>query len=110
MDLHEATVVTLYLLSSINSQLGPKLLQELRPGTRIISRHFQLPPGWVPEKLEHETLDSANLFLYRVPEPTPPLPPLNSVTQHEGHEDIPNPPPHASTSVDEETDKLLLHA
>ena len=45
----EATVVTLYLLPSLNVRLLPKLRRELRPGTRILSNSF--PMGeWEPEK------------------------------------------------------------
>jgi predicted O-methyltransferase YrrM len=36
-DIREATVVTLYLLPAVNARLRPKLLRELRPGTRIVS-------------------------------------------------------------------------
>src|ERR1039458_8846184 len=35
-DIHEASVVTLFLLSSVNLKLRPKLLQDLKPGTRIV--------------------------------------------------------------------------
>lgn len=39
-DFGEATVVSLYLLESVNLQLRPRLLSELRPGTRIVSHAF----------------------------------------------------------------------
>ncbi len=48
-DIHGATVVTLFLLSSINLKLRPKLLSELRPGTRIVSNTFDMG-DWKPEK------------------------------------------------------------
>ena len=48
-DLSEASVVTLYLLSSINERLRPKLLRELKPGSRIVSHRFRMG-DWVPEK------------------------------------------------------------
>src|SRR5690606_12096067 len=38
----KATVVTLYLLDSINLQLRPRLLEELRPGTRVVSHAFSM--------------------------------------------------------------------
>jgi len=41
-DIREATVVTLYLLSEVNLRLRPKLLQELRPGTRVVSHDFDM--------------------------------------------------------------------
>ncbi len=49
-DLSEATVVTLYLLPEINLKLRPKLLQELKPGTRIVSHSFDMG-DWKPEKV-----------------------------------------------------------
>jgi len=41
-DISEATVVTLYLLSSVNLKLRPKLLKDLKPGTRIASHDFSM--------------------------------------------------------------------
>src|ERR1017187_4004430 len=40
--IHEAPVVTLFLLSNVNEKLRPKLLRELKPGTRIVSNTFQM--------------------------------------------------------------------
>src|SRR5216683_2136810 len=48
-DFSEATVVTLYLLPSLNLRLRPKLLSNLRPGTRIVSHAFDIG-DWVPEQ------------------------------------------------------------
>ena len=48
-DLSEATIVTLYLLPSLNVKLMPKLMKELRPGTRIVSHAFDMG-DWKPEK------------------------------------------------------------
>jgi SAM-dependent methyltransferase len=48
-DIHEATVVTLYLLEDLNIRLRPKLLRELKPGTRIVSHRFRMG-DWQPEK------------------------------------------------------------
>ena len=45
----EATVVTLYLLPSLNVKLLPKLRKELKPGTRIVSNSFGMGE-WEPEK------------------------------------------------------------
>jgi SAM-dependent methyltransferase len=50
MDFREATVVTLYLLQRLNVQLRPKLLRELKPGTRIVSHAFDMG-DWVPDKV-----------------------------------------------------------
>jgi ribosomal protein L11 methylase PrmA len=48
-DLSGATVVTLYLLPSLNVRLMPKLMKELKPGTRIVSHAFDMG-DWKPEK------------------------------------------------------------
>src|SRR6185503_11015396 len=45
----EATVVTLYLLPAVNLRLRPRLLGELRPGTRVISNAFDMG-DWKPEQ------------------------------------------------------------
>ena len=50
-DISKATVVTLYLLPSLNQKLMPKLKQ-LRPGTRIVSHSFDMGTAWPPEKTE----------------------------------------------------------
>jgi SAM-dependent methyltransferase len=49
-DFREATVVTLYLLPDVNLRLRPKLLRELKPGTRIVSHAFDMG-DWKPEKV-----------------------------------------------------------
>src|ERR1700694_2774035 len=48
-DIREATVVTLFLLPQINLKLRPKLLQDLKPGTRIVSNTFDMD-DWKAEK------------------------------------------------------------
>lgn len=48
-DISEATVVTLYLLPSLNLKVLPKLMKELRPGTRIVSHAFDMG-DWKPEQ------------------------------------------------------------
>lgn len=51
-DIKEATVVSLFLLSSVNLKLRPRLLQELKPGTRVVSNTFDMG-DWKPEKEAH---------------------------------------------------------
>jgi predicted RNA methylase len=51
-NLSEATVVTLYLLPSLNIKLMPKLQKELRAGTRIVSHSFDMGADWPAEKTE----------------------------------------------------------
>jgi trans-aconitate methyltransferase len=48
-DFHDASVVTLYLLPDINLRLRPKLLKELRVGSRIVSHQFDMG-DWQPDK------------------------------------------------------------
>jgi SAM-dependent methyltransferase len=48
-DFSEASVVMLYLLPMLNLQLRPKLLTELRPGTRIVSHDFGMNE-WLPDQ------------------------------------------------------------
>lgn len=48
-DLREATVVTLFLFPEMNERLRPKLLSDLRSGTRIVSHRFGLG-DWPPER------------------------------------------------------------
>ena len=50
-DLSEATVITLYLLPSLNVKLMPKLKQ-LKPGTRVVSHSFDMGSEWAPEKTQ----------------------------------------------------------
>jgi SAM-dependent methyltransferase len=50
-DLSQATVITLYLLPSLNQKLMPKL-KALKPGTRIVSHSFDMGTAWPPEKTE----------------------------------------------------------
>ena len=46
----DATVVTLYLLPSLNERLRPRLWHDLRPGTRVVSNSFSMSSAWPPEK------------------------------------------------------------
>jgi trans-aconitate methyltransferase len=48
-DIKEATVVTLYLLPDVNLRLRPKLLADLKPGTRVVSHNYDMG-DWMPEK------------------------------------------------------------
>jgi len=51
-DFKDATVVTLYLLPTLNVKLMPKLKAELKPGTRIVSHAFDMGSEWPAEKTE----------------------------------------------------------
>jgi|SRR5690606_16236931 len=67
-DISEATVVTLYLLSSSNAKLRPKLTSQLKPGARIVSHQFGMG-DWEPEKVETFTDSngtSRTLYLWTI--------------------------------------------
>lgn len=64
-DIHPATVVTLYLLPSVNEKLKPKLLKELRPGTRVVSHSFDMG-DWKPDKTEE--VNGRRIYLWTIPE------------------------------------------
>jgi len=68
-DVSDATVVTIYLLESINVQLRPRFLSELRPGTRIISHAFDMGDWKADEKLElrGDNLRGVNIYKWVVP-------------------------------------------
>ncbi len=53
-DIHEASVVTLYLLPAVNLKLRPKLLRDLKVGTRIVSHSFDMG-DWPPDKTEQHS-------------------------------------------------------
>ncbi|MDQ4120641.1 MAG: methyltransferase domain-containing protein [Acidobacteriota bacterium] len=63
-DLREATVVTLYLLPAVNLRLLPKLLEELKPGTRVVSHAFDMG-DWTPEKTE--TVNGSTIYFWTIP-------------------------------------------
>ena len=63
-DLSPATVVTLYLLESLNLKLQPKLVSELKPGTRIVSHAFSMGP-WTPDK--ELTVEGRRVYLWMIP-------------------------------------------
>ncbi len=63
-NLSEATVVTLYLLPSLNVKLIPKLMKELRPGTRIVSNSFDMGEWQAERTLE---VDGRTIYFWTIP-------------------------------------------
>ena len=61
-DLSRATVITMYLLPSVNMKLRARLL-DLKPGTRIVSHDFDLE-DW---QLDQKSTVRNNVFLWIVP-------------------------------------------
>ncbi len=60
----DATVVTLFLWPSVNLKLRPKLLAELKPGTRVVSHSHDMG-DWKPER--SIVVDGARLHLWTIP-------------------------------------------
>lgn len=65
-DFKEATVITLYLLPDLNVRLRPKLWNELKPGTRIVSHQFEMG-AWKPEKKLES--NARTIYFWTVPQP-----------------------------------------
>lgn len=63
-DIGDASVVTLYLLPDVNRRLMPKLLSDLKPGTRVVSHAFDMG-DWQPERVVE--VDGTRIFLWRIP-------------------------------------------
>jgi hypothetical protein len=74
-DISKATVVTLYVLPDFMEKLRPKLLSELKPGTRIVAHDYYMSEWYpdrqfsltVPEKVKANGTDKAYLYLWIVP-------------------------------------------
>jgi tRNA G37 N-methylase Trm5 len=65
LDFSKATVLTLYLLPSVNLKLRPTILNKLKPGTRIVSHAFDMG-DWKPEK--EIVVDGSTIYFWTVPE------------------------------------------
>lgn len=69
-DFKEATVVTLYLLPSVNLKLRPKLWSDLKPGTRVVSHSFNMG-DWKPEKTVTVPGGGQIIYFWTIPAKTP---------------------------------------
>ena len=63
-DVSPATVVTLYLLPSVNVKLRPRLWQQLKVGTRVVSHAFDMGPEWPPEKKDE--VDGRTIYFWTI--------------------------------------------
>lgn len=63
-DLHGVTVLTLYLLPSVNLALRLPILEQLAPGARVVSHAFDMR-DWAPD--EHLVVGGADVYLWIVP-------------------------------------------
>jgi len=77
-DIQEATVVTLFLSGSVNSKLRSKLLQELKPGTRVVSYYWDMD-DWKPDK--RIEVDGDPIYLWTIPEKKVPQRDLSAVCE-----------------------------
>ena len=67
VDISQADVVTLYLLTSSNEKLRPKLEQSLKPGARVVSHDYAVR-GWRPVRVEEMVVHGRNhkIYVYQV--------------------------------------------
>lgn len=63
-DFSDASVITLYLLSSVNEKLRPSLLEELSPGTRVVSHSFSMG-DWQPD--DQTRFANRTLYFWVIP-------------------------------------------
>lgn len=63
-DFREATVVTMYLLPSVNLKLRPRLLDQLKPGARLVSHSFDMK-DWSPD--QSVSRDGSAIYFWTVP-------------------------------------------
>lgn len=63
-DFSGATVVTMYLLPSVNLKLRPRLLKELKPGTRLVSHDFHMG-DWAAETTRE--VGRSRIYLWTIP-------------------------------------------
>ncbi len=64
VNISDADVITLYLTSSANERLRPKLEAELKRGARVVSHDFKVP-GWKPSAVYNELLGHT-IYSYRI--------------------------------------------
>lgn len=63
-DISQANVLTMYLLPSVNLKLRPKILSDMKPGSRVVSHAFDMG-DWAPE--QKVTVDGRTVYLWIVP-------------------------------------------
>jgi tRNA A58 N-methylase Trm61 len=66
-NISEATVVTLYLLPTLNLKLLPKLNKDLKPGTRVVSHAFDFGPAAKP--IEQMNVNGRTVYFWTIPIP-----------------------------------------
>ncbi|MEO6437271.1 MAG: 50S ribosomal protein L11 methyltransferase [Tepidisphaeraceae bacterium] len=66
MDFKDASVLTLYLLPEVNRRLRPKILDELKPGSRVVSHAFDME-DWKPDEEKTVEPGGENVYFWIVP-------------------------------------------
>ncbi len=69
VSIHDATVVTLFLLPSLNQRLRPRLLSDLAPGTRVVSNSFDMGRDWPPARTQQ--VGNFTIYLWTIPRRAP---------------------------------------
>ena len=65
-DVSAATVVTLYLLPTVNAKLRPQLWKQLKVGTRVVSHAFDMGSEWPAEKTVE--VDGRTIYYWTITE------------------------------------------
>jgi SAM-dependent methyltransferase len=63
VDLSPANVVTMYLLPDVNLKLKPNILNQLKPGSRVVSHSFDMG-DWKPDRVER--VEGRTIFLWTI--------------------------------------------
>lgn len=64
--IRDATVMTLYVLTASNLELRPRILKEMRPGSRVVSHQFSMG-SWLADK--QESYGDIEIYMWYVPAP-----------------------------------------
>ena len=68
-DIRRASVVTLFLLETVNLRLRPKLFAQLKPGSRVVSNSFSMR-DWTPDrKISHPSAYDKVIYFWTIPAP-----------------------------------------
>lgn len=67
VDLSGASVITMYLLPDVNLKLKPRILSQMKPGSRVVSHAFDMG-DWKPDKVER--VNGRTVYLWTVPAKT----------------------------------------
>ncbi len=63
-DFSQASVLTMYLLNSVNLKLRPKILESLKPGTRVVSHSFNMNEWKADDQFN---VNHSNIYYWEIP-------------------------------------------